>query len=285
MRKFKQWYDFMSTAFGVSVLDAYCANKNNLPIQDVSDFGGCTGQDLFNQGIDCEGCSRKKSDRECDETTTTVQCLTEDKPVCYSNLTFTTSGLELNKGCESFRTCVEKARAVSSQCFGSANEVHCKYCCIGDSCNHGNTLGRTRIITFDLSTLLRGTLESNLFNVGSLAYTQFQTGIANILTNQALGTYHVIVKVIAPSSGEFTVIATIDCNTLVEKTELTIYNFIYTELKKVQGLYEHDVKSWSLDHPSKYWFKKIRTSQLSKLDHYPNSKWMNKDDSDNQGEK
>ncbi|XP_033740678.1 adhesion G-protein coupled receptor G6-like isoform X2 [Pecten maximus] len=251
IQKFKQWYEIMG-GYNVGVLDAYCANKNNLPIQDVSDFGGCAGQSLFDQLVSCESCEVKKSDRLCEvPQASSVVCSSADHPVCYTQLAFTTTGLELNKGCETYLDCVQKARNVNSQCFGITNAVHCTFCCLGHNCNDDDIGGRTRTIMFDLSAQLYGVVDDNLLEAGSLLYTSTQTGIANILTNHTLGTYHVIVNSIARlGAGELTVSASIECTTLYEAHEKSIYVFIYNELHTTKKLYDQVVHSWGLENPT-----------------------------------
>ncbi|XP_060084150.1 adhesion G-protein coupled receptor G6-like [Ylistrum balloti] len=250
IRKFSQWYGIMGT-YDVAVLDAHCADKNNLPIQDVTDFGVCTGQDLFGQDISCEFCEQKKSERLCESPVAMeAGCQSSDQPVCYSKMAFTSTGLELNKGCESYVSCVGKARITNPQCSGRTN-VQCTFCCLGNHCNDDNTGNRLRTVTFALTAELYGDVADNLLIGGSVFYVAVQSAIANILTNQSLGSYHVIVHSIARlGPGELTVSASIECYTIYEMQEVELYSFIYNELQKTAQLHDKKVHSWALENPT-----------------------------------
>ncbi|XP_048769035.2 adhesion G-protein coupled receptor G2-like isoform X2 [Ostrea edulis] len=230
MKRFKDWA-FLRTG-QVTLLEAKCANKKNLPLFDITDFGLCTDSTLF-RSHSCNLCSGAFSHNDCVSQTCTT------KQTCFSQIDFSTSKVFINKGCTTDQDCAHREKQNIHSCYNGEGARTCYFCCLGDKCNDAKRGRRTKEVHFYIPVTMvepadpylsqdyNNTVEASLNNMRYKVLSNFHSSNCSFSQND------ISVQHVGPP--QFTIYFNAICTTLKEYKNEEIKNTLESYLKTLSS--------------------------------------------------
>ncbi|XP_062597425.1 adhesion G-protein coupled receptor G2-like isoform X2 [Saccostrea cucullata] len=231
MQRFKEWSFIRRQQ--VALLDARCANKNNLSLFDVKDFGSCTSPTLFHKH-NCYICSGTLSHNDCQDQL----CSTNE--ACFSQINYVNNKVYIYKGCTVDTDCANREKQNVNSCYNTDGSRSCYFCCLDNKCN-GKSLGRrTKEVHFyipiTMPELTYPYLSQNYNNTvfGTLNIMRYNILTNFLESNCSFAADDVTVQHSGPP--EFTIYFKAICTTLREYKKTDIQYVLEKFLKSIPSL-------------------------------------------------